>query len=199
MISSLHQVLTRSLVKQTVSRFEKDNMWIGPREEDLIHVGAKYSPCMRKVCVSEYSCSTHRWENLWIGPRKEGLIHLAVRIRTHVEYSQVCEYVAGLQTENQHLGTKCWPWSISKGKNQILRNQITPHTNLHSGWFSTNQHLPHIMHMPLCSVDPKTNASLSHHVTSGDRGTFAFSPGREHADPARRLRRADPTHGLLRA
>ena len=37
-----------SLAQEQVSRIEKDNMWIGPREEDLIHVGAKYSPCMRE-------------------------------------------------------------------------------------------------------------------------------------------------------
>ncbi len=36
-----------SLVTEKVQYAEKDNMWIGPREEDLIHVGAKYSPCMR--------------------------------------------------------------------------------------------------------------------------------------------------------
>ena len=49
-----------SLAKEQVSRIEKDNMWIGPREEDLIHVGAKYSPCMREddnmqKLISEYN------------------------------------------------------------------------------------------------------------------------------------------------
>ena len=43
------QVLMTSLAKEKVSRIDKDNMWLGPREEDLIHVGAKYSPCMREV------------------------------------------------------------------------------------------------------------------------------------------------------
>ena len=41
-----------SLAKEKVSRIDKDNMWLGPREEDLIHVGAKYSPCMREVGFS---------------------------------------------------------------------------------------------------------------------------------------------------
>lgn len=27
---------------------EPDNLWIGPRQADLIHLGAKYSPCMRR-------------------------------------------------------------------------------------------------------------------------------------------------------
>ena len=45
----LLQVLMTSLAKEKVSRIDKDNMWLGPREEDLIHVGAKYSPCMREV------------------------------------------------------------------------------------------------------------------------------------------------------
>ena len=43
----MFQVLMTSLVVEKVQYSEKDNMWIGPREEDLIHVGAKYSPCMR--------------------------------------------------------------------------------------------------------------------------------------------------------
>ncbi|XP_013067121.1 inactive rhomboid protein 1-like isoform X1 [Biomphalaria glabrata] len=36
-----------SLAIQTESELEKRNMWIGPRQADLIHLGAKYSPCMR--------------------------------------------------------------------------------------------------------------------------------------------------------
>ncbi|XP_064641553.1 inactive rhomboid protein 1-like [Lineus longissimus] len=42
------EVIMPSGVIEQVSRVEKDNLWIGPRQEDLIHLGAKYSPCMRK-------------------------------------------------------------------------------------------------------------------------------------------------------
>ncbi|XP_074649232.1 inactive rhomboid protein 1-like [Tubulanus polymorphus] len=42
------EVLQTSLAIEQVSYFEKDNLWIGPREADLIHLGAKYSPCMRR-------------------------------------------------------------------------------------------------------------------------------------------------------
>lgn len=28
--------------------WEQNNIWLGPRFQDLIHLGAKYSPCMRR-------------------------------------------------------------------------------------------------------------------------------------------------------
>ncbi|KAK2161150.1 hypothetical protein LSH36_120g00026 [Paralvinella palmiformis] len=42
------EILTSNLAIQKESYIEKDNLWIGPRQADLIHLGAKYSPCMRK-------------------------------------------------------------------------------------------------------------------------------------------------------
>lgn len=42
------QVLKPNLAIENVQYMEKDNLWIGPRQADLIHLGAKYSPCMRK-------------------------------------------------------------------------------------------------------------------------------------------------------
>ncbi|BFZ18000.1 hypothetical protein BsWGS_21039 [Bradybaena similaris] len=36
-----------NLAIQTETRLEVENLWIGPRQADLIHLGAKYSPCMR--------------------------------------------------------------------------------------------------------------------------------------------------------
>lgn len=36
-----------NLAIQTETYIERDNLWIGPRQADLIHLGAKYSPCMR--------------------------------------------------------------------------------------------------------------------------------------------------------
>jgi len=44
----LLQVIKPNLAIEKVSYFERDNLWIGPRQADLIHMGAKYSPCMRK-------------------------------------------------------------------------------------------------------------------------------------------------------
>lgn len=40
-------VTTINLEKQMMSHVEKENFWIGPRVADLVHLGAKYSPCMR--------------------------------------------------------------------------------------------------------------------------------------------------------
>ncbi|CAH1794931.1 unnamed protein product [Owenia fusiformis] len=40
-------VMKSSVTLEQVSYFEPDNFWIGPRQADLIHLGAKYSPCMR--------------------------------------------------------------------------------------------------------------------------------------------------------
>ncbi|XP_064604448.1 inactive rhomboid protein 1-like [Liolophura sinensis] len=37
-----------NLVTEQVAHIELDNFWIGPRQADLIHLGAKYSPCMRR-------------------------------------------------------------------------------------------------------------------------------------------------------
>lgn len=42
------EVLTPRLAIEKLSRIERDNLWIGPRPADLIHLGAKYSPCMRR-------------------------------------------------------------------------------------------------------------------------------------------------------
>ncbi|XP_054166513.1 inactive rhomboid protein 1-like [Oppia nitens] len=41
-------VYVKSLSLQQVDYFESRNFWIGPRAADLIHLGAKYTPCMRK-------------------------------------------------------------------------------------------------------------------------------------------------------
>ncbi|XP_078609788.1 inactive rhomboid protein 1-like isoform X5 [Branchiostoma floridae x Branchiostoma japonicum] len=41
-------VRTPKLSLENIPKIEKDNFWIGPKDEDLIHLGAKYSPCMRK-------------------------------------------------------------------------------------------------------------------------------------------------------
>lgn len=42
------QVLDTSLSLQQVDYLEPANFWLGPRASDLIHLGAKYSPCMRR-------------------------------------------------------------------------------------------------------------------------------------------------------
>jgi hypothetical protein len=36
-----------NLEKQMISYPVKQNFWIGPAASDLVHLGAKYSPCMR--------------------------------------------------------------------------------------------------------------------------------------------------------
>ncbi|XP_075231364.1 rhomboid-5 isoform X2 [Lycorma delicatula] len=41
-------VLVTSLSLQQVEYMEPANFWIGPRAADLIHLGAKFAPCMRK-------------------------------------------------------------------------------------------------------------------------------------------------------
>ncbi|VDN16812.1 unnamed protein product [Dibothriocephalus latus] len=50
-LDSEHQVtgeiLLPSLVVERVCRIEDENLWIGPRQADLIRIGARYSPCMR--------------------------------------------------------------------------------------------------------------------------------------------------------
>ncbi|KJH45230.1 peptidase, S54 family [Dictyocaulus viviparus] len=42
------EVVDVSLIMRQVSYFEPVNHWIGPRFADLIRLGAKYSPCMRR-------------------------------------------------------------------------------------------------------------------------------------------------------
>lgn len=41
-------VLKPSLSIELVRKSEFGNIWLGPKQADLIHLGAKYSPCMRK-------------------------------------------------------------------------------------------------------------------------------------------------------
>ena len=38
---------TINLEKQFISYPVKQNFWIGPAAQDLVHLGAKYAPCMR--------------------------------------------------------------------------------------------------------------------------------------------------------
>lgn len=44
----LLQVLVTSLSLQQVDYQEPANFWFGPRAADLIHLGAKFAPCMRR-------------------------------------------------------------------------------------------------------------------------------------------------------
>lgn len=53
-------VLKTSRVKETCIYEEPQNMWIGPRQNDLIHLGAKYSPCMRNDANVESELKTAR-------------------------------------------------------------------------------------------------------------------------------------------
>jgi hypothetical protein len=41
-------LLRHNLAYETVTHMQQENFWIGPEYEDLIHLGAKYAPCMRK-------------------------------------------------------------------------------------------------------------------------------------------------------
>ncbi|CAG0903519.1 unnamed protein product, partial [Cyprideis torosa] len=41
-------VLMSSLTRSEVGFREPGNFWAGPRPADLIHLGAKFAPCMRK-------------------------------------------------------------------------------------------------------------------------------------------------------
>ncbi|XP_053686474.1 inactive rhomboid protein 1-like [Sabethes cyaneus] len=57
------QVLVTSLSLQTVQHYEQRNVWIGPRGEDLVHVGAKYAACMRRdTKVMELISKTRKQE-----------------------------------------------------------------------------------------------------------------------------------------
>ncbi|VDD88083.1 unnamed protein product [Enterobius vermicularis] len=41
-------VLHTSVVLRQVSIYELENIWLGPKFSDLVHLGAKYAPCMRR-------------------------------------------------------------------------------------------------------------------------------------------------------
>ena len=41
-------IKTERLMLEQISYYEPSNFWLGPRAADLIHLGAKYSPCMRQ-------------------------------------------------------------------------------------------------------------------------------------------------------
>ena len=40
-------LLRHNLAYETVTHMQQENFWIGPQYDDLIHLGAKYAPCMR--------------------------------------------------------------------------------------------------------------------------------------------------------
>lgn len=57
------QVLVTSLSLQTVQHSDQRNMWIGPRNNDLVHMGAKFATCMRRdVKIIDVLLKTRRQE-----------------------------------------------------------------------------------------------------------------------------------------
>ncbi|XP_052851370.1 inactive rhomboid protein 1 [Drosophila gunungcola] len=57
------QVLVTSLSLQTVQHVEQRNLWIGPRNIDLVHMGAKFAACMRRdIKITEVVTKTRRHE-----------------------------------------------------------------------------------------------------------------------------------------
>ncbi|KAL7731761.1 hypothetical protein ACLKA6_016699 [Drosophila palustris] len=57
------QVLVTSLSLQTVQHVEQRNLWIGPRNNDLVHMGAKFAACMRRdVKIMDVLTKTRRQE-----------------------------------------------------------------------------------------------------------------------------------------
>lgn len=57
------QVLVTSLSLQTVQHTEQRNIWIGPRNNDLVHMGAKFATCMRSdVRIMDVLLKTRRHE-----------------------------------------------------------------------------------------------------------------------------------------
>ncbi|XP_031628527.1 inactive rhomboid protein 1 isoform X2 [Contarinia nasturtii] len=57
------QVLVTSLSLQQVQHQEPRNIWIGPRGDDLVHLGAKFSACMRKdLKIMDVMAKTRRQE-----------------------------------------------------------------------------------------------------------------------------------------
>lgn len=57
------QVLVTSLSLQQVQHQEPRNIWIGPRGDDLVHLGAKFAACMRKdLKIMDVMAKTRRQE-----------------------------------------------------------------------------------------------------------------------------------------
>ncbi|XP_051996355.1 inactive rhomboid protein 2-like isoform X1 [Xyrauchen texanus] len=46
--STTQLVLRNKGIYESVKNVQQENFWIGPRSEDLIHLGAKFSPCIRR-------------------------------------------------------------------------------------------------------------------------------------------------------
>ena len=51
-------LLRHNLAYETVTHMQRENFWIGPLYDDLIHLGAKYAPCMRDdlAVLEKVSC-----------------------------------------------------------------------------------------------------------------------------------------------
>lgn len=57
------QVLVTSLSLQQVQHQEPRNIWIGPRGDDLVHLGAKFAACMRRdLKILDVMAKTRRQE-----------------------------------------------------------------------------------------------------------------------------------------
>lgn len=57
------QVLVTSLSLQQVQHLEQRNVWIGPKNIDLVHLGAKFAACMRRdIKILDVISKTRRQE-----------------------------------------------------------------------------------------------------------------------------------------
>lgn len=61
-------VMTSSLSLAHIVVWEQNNMWIGPKYADLVHAGAKYTPCMRK----DAKIYDQIWQERWMEADKTG-------------------------------------------------------------------------------------------------------------------------------
>lgn len=60
------QVLVTSLSLQQVQHQEPRNIWIGPRGDDLVHLGAKFAACKLNEDFDFYYCCNHFDQNAYV-------------------------------------------------------------------------------------------------------------------------------------
>ncbi|VDL98892.1 unnamed protein product [Schistocephalus solidus] len=70
----ISEVLLSSLAFEHVCRIEDENLWIGPRQADLIRIGARYSPCMRADATLYYRFTEaqKKWDRIGCCVRNDG-------------------------------------------------------------------------------------------------------------------------------
>ncbi|KPP68959.1 inactive rhomboid protein 1-like [Scleropages formosus] len=122
---TVDSVLRNKGVYENVKFVQQENFWIGPSSEALIHLGAKFSPCMRKD-QQVYDLMQEK-RNMWVKwPQHPSAPYQNGKVR---QYGSVCHQDPRICLEPASVSPHEWPEDITKWP-ICTRYSTGNHTNL---------------------------------------------------------------------